>query len=113
MEKTTTTAQKANVQNTNNNTNKVKVTREQVVQMCEMFKTFACGDFETISYRLKEIAFCIGQCDKGTNELKHLFTTLQDIDSIMWYLLADDLRDTIFEINRTEPFTKIEIEVTE
>lgn len=113
MEKTTnTTAQKANI-TTTATTNKVKVTKEQVLQICELFKTFACDDFETISYRLKEIAFCIGQCDKGTNDLKHLFTTLQDIDSIMGYLLMDNLRDTIFEINRIDSFTKTEIVITD
>ena len=91
----------------------IKVTKEQVSTFLEVFKTFGVDDFETIAYRLKEIAFCIGVCDKGTNELKHLMETLQDIDNILGFLLVDELQEVITTINNTEDFTKVDYKITD
>lgn len=91
----------------------IKVTKEQVLCLLEVFKAFGVDEFETIAYRLKEIAFCIGVCDKGTNELKHLMETLQDIDNILGFLLVDELQELITEVNRTDDFTRTEIQITD
>ena len=91
----------------------VKVSKVQISALLEVFKVFGVGVLETIAYRLKEIAFCIGVCDKGTNELKHLMETLQDIDNICGFLLVDELQEVITTINNTEDFTNIEIKVTD
>lgn len=104
METTTETPQTAKV---------VKVSKGQISTLLEVFKVFGVDDLETIVYRLKEIAFCIGVCDKGTNELKDLMETLQDIDNICGFLLVDELQEVITTINNTEDFTNIEIKVTD
>ena len=91
----------------------VKITKGQISTLLEVFKPFGVGDFENIAYRLKEIAFCIGVCDKGTNELKYLMDTLQDIDNILGFLLVDELQEVITTINNTEDFTDIELQITD
>jgi hypothetical protein len=104
METTTETPQMAKV---------VKVSKGQISTLLEVFKYIGLDDLETIAYRLKEIAFCIGVCDKGTNELKHLMETLQDIDSICGFLSADELQEVITTINTTEDFREIDIQITD
>jgi hypothetical protein len=104
METTTETPQTAKV---------VKVSKGQISTLLEVFKYIGLDDLETIAYRLKEIAFCIGVCDKGTNELKHLMETLQDIDSICGFLLADELQEVITTINTAEDFREIDIQITD
>ena len=96
-----------------NTASTIKVTKGQISTLLEVFKTFGVDDFETIAYRLKEIAFCIGVCDKGTNELKHLMETLQDIDNILGFLLVDELKDIITEVNKTNDFIRTEIQITD
>lgn len=91
----------------------VKVSKGQISTLLEVFKYIGLDDLETIAYRLKEIAFCIGVCDKGTNELKHLMETLQDIDSICGFLSADELQEVITTINTTEDFREIDIQITD
>lgn len=104
METTTETPHTAKV---------VKVSKGQISTLLEVFKYIGLDDLETIAYRLKEIAFCIGVCDKGTNELKHLMETLQDIDSICGFLSADELQEVITTINTTEDFREIDIQITD